>query len=110
MPGHNEVIGIRNGENSAEKTEEFAKADTFDLFVATAQAIRKDMESGGKFEFITQLDKVAANGDLDAMTALLKKSGSVSAMKMQDKVVKLIFNKIGHHVSKHLLTVSLLFL
>src|ERR1700722_10059082 len=78
----------------AEKSEEFAKADTFDLFLATAQAIRKDMESGGKFEFITQSDKVAASGDLDAMTALLRKSGSVSTMKMQDKVT--LFNLQEH--------------
>ena len=78
----------------AEKTEDFAKADTFDLFVATAQTIRKDMESGGKFQFITPADKLAASGDLDSMTALLKKSGSVSMMNMQDKVT--LFNVQEH--------------
>src|ERR1700722_5465242 len=78
----------------AEKSEEFAKADTFDLFLATAQAIRRDMESGGKFEFITQSDKVAAKGDLAASTTPLKKSGSVSTMKMQDKVT--LFNVQEH--------------
>ena len=78
----------------AEKSEEFAKADTFDLFLVTAQTIRKDMENGGKFEFITPSDKLAASGDLDAMTALLKKSRSVSTMNMQDKLT--LFNLQEH--------------
>ena len=78
----------------AERVQEFVKADTFELFLSTAQAVKKDMESGGKFEFMTQSEKAAAADDLDAMTALFKKYGSVSAMKMQDKVT--LFNLQEH--------------
>ena len=79
---------------AAEKIEAFVKADTYELFVPTVQAVKKEMESGGKFEFIAQADKTAAIDDLDAMTALLKKYGSVSAMKMQEKVS--LFNLQEH--------------
>jgi hypothetical protein len=78
----------------AEKTKEFAKADTAELFAATEASIRKDMEKDGRFEFITPAEKAAANHDLDTMMDLLKKAGSVSVMSMQDKVA--LFNTQEH--------------
>ena len=78
----------------AEKTKEFAKADTAELFAVTASSIRKDMEKDGRFEFVTPTEKAAANRDIDVMMGLLEKAGAVSEMSMQDKVA--LFNAQEH--------------
>jgi hypothetical protein len=77
-----------------EKTKEFAKANTAELFAATAVSIRRDMDKDGRFEFIKPAEKEAASRDLDMMTSLLNKAGSVAAMTMQDKVT--LFNTQEH--------------
>ena len=99
---------LRNSENINEKTfvlliciviipsvlaEEFAKADTAELFAAKAESIREDM-SGWPIRIYDTTEKAAANQDLETMTGLLKKAGSVSAMSMQDKVA--LFNTQEH--------------
>jgi|GEM_PF-3443115 len=70
------------------------KAETGEAFAQTAAAVRGEMAQGGRYEFITNDEKAKANADLDAMTALFQKSGSVAAMSQPDKVQ--LFNTQEH--------------
>jgi hypothetical protein len=61
-------------------------ADTLEKFQVVAADVRADMGVGGRYEFIHADEKVKVDSDLDAMAAMLQKSGSVSAMSQPDKV------------------------
>ena len=74
----------------ADKVEQHVTADTPDKFAATAAEVRQEMASGGRYEFISPAEKVKANADIDEMTAMLQKSGSVAAMTQVEKVA--LFN------------------
>ncbi|MBS0582469.1 MAG: hypothetical protein JSS42_05135 [Proteobacteria bacterium] len=69
-------------------------ADTPEKFAETAAQIRKEMGSGGRYEFIRPDDKAKADADLDTMAAMLQKAGSVSAMSQGDQVQ--LFNTQEH--------------
>ncbi|MEP6484644.1 MAG: hypothetical protein ABJB01_09345 [Rudaea sp.] len=69
-------------------------SDTPDKFASTIEQIRHDMQSGGRYEYARPDEKANVNADLDAMAAMLQKSGSVSAMSQQEKVQ--LFNKQEH--------------
>jgi hypothetical protein len=55
-------------------------ADTAENFAHTAVQIRKEMNGGGRYEFIGPEDRGKANADLDALAAMLQKSGPVVTM------------------------------
>jgi hypothetical protein len=76
------------------KTGKFVVADTAQKFADTATDIRKQMEPGGRFEFIKPGDKEVVNSDLDRMAAMLQKSGSVAAMSADDRIK--LFNVQEH--------------
>jgi hypothetical protein len=78
----------------AEKANNFTPADTSESFALVVTSVRTQMESGGRFEFITPVQKAAANRDLDGMAAMLQKSGSVAAMGEREKVA--LFNLQEH--------------
>lgn len=78
----------------ADVNEKPVAADTSDKFEALAAAIRIQMDTGGRYEFISITDRASTNADLDRMSALLKKSGSVAEMKDQDRVQ--LFNLQEH--------------
>jgi hypothetical protein len=65
------------------------KADTAEKFAAVASEVRGDMEPNGRYEFISPDGRTRVESDLDAMTALLQKSHSVSEMAPADKVTLL---------------------
>ncbi len=69
-------------------------ADTPEKFTQTAEQVRKEMGAGGRYEFIRPDDKTKVNADLDSMAAMLQKSGSVGAMKEDEKVQ--LFNTQEH--------------
>jgi ABC-type metal ion transport system substrate-binding protein len=75
-----------SGAFAEDKAKPIVVASTAQAFAQTETQIRQQMESGGRFEFIKPTDKVTANSDLDAMMAMLQKSGSVDAMNAGDKV------------------------
>jgi hypothetical protein len=70
------------------------KAETGEAFAKTAASVRSEMTEGGRYEFITNDEKAKVNADLDAMTAMLQKSGSVAAMSQPEKVQ--LFNTQEH--------------
>lgn len=69
-------------------------ADTPDKFSQMIVALHHEMDTGGRYEFITPEEKGKVDADLNTMTALLQKSGSVDAMSQTDKVR--LFNTQEH--------------
>ena len=69
-------------------------ADTPEKFAQTAEQVRKEMSTGGRYEFINPGDKAKAEADMDSMSSLLQKSGSVAAMNQDQKVQ--LFNTQEH--------------
>lgn len=61
-------------------------ADTPEKFAGVAAQIRKEMDAGGRYEFIHTEDKAKADADLDSIAALLQKAGSVSAMPQDERL------------------------
>src|ERR1700759_5248950 len=61
-------------------------ADTPQKFAETVTALQEEMSAGGRYEFIRPDDKAKVEADLNTMTALLLKAGSVTAMTQVDKV------------------------
>ncbi|HEX7915946.1 hypothetical protein [Rudaea sp.] len=69
-------------------------ADTPEKFADTATLIHREMGVGGRYEFIRADDKARAEADLDTMTAMIGKAGSVAAMSKEDQVR--LFNTQEH--------------
>lgn len=63
---------------------------TFQLQV---DAVHKEMEKGGRFEFIKDDDRAAVEDGLKFMHELIEQNGTVAAMKEDDKI--LLFNRQG---------------
>jgi hypothetical protein len=80
----------------AEDNKKIIVADNAQSFTDASANIRKQMDAGGRFEFIKPGDKAQVNADLDNMSAMLQKSGSVSALAPNDRV-KLL--NIQEHVN-----------
>jgi len=69
-------------------------ADTAQKFNDVAAAVRKEMQAGGRYEFIRADEKAKAETDLETMGAMLQKSGSASAMSEADQLK--LFNTQEH--------------
>jgi len=69
-------------------------ADTLETFQAVATDVRDDMNTGGRYEYISADNKAQAENDLNAMAAMLQKSGSVASMTQPEKVK--LFNTQEH--------------
>lgn len=69
-------------------------ADTPEKFAQTADQVRKEMSTGGRYEFISPSDKAKAEADMESMASMLQKSGSVAAMNQDQKVQ--LFNAQEH--------------
>jgi hypothetical protein len=66
--------------------EKQVNAETKEKFVDIAQNVRKEMEQGGKYEFVPAPERVKIEKSLDEMTALFDQYGSVSAMNQDTKI------------------------
>ena len=69
-------------------------ADTPEKFAQTAEQIRAQMGTGGRYEFINPGDKGKVETDLNSIGAMLQKSGGVATMSQEDKVR--LFNTQEH--------------
>jgi hypothetical protein len=61
-------------------------ADTSESFAVVAAAVRSEMKPDGRYEFISRSARQQVDNDLDAMAALLEKSGMVASMDDEDKI------------------------
>jgi len=68
-------------------------ADSLDKFQAVAAEIRKDMDAGGRYEYITPDNKAKVESDLTTMTQMLQK-GSVNALSETERLK--LFNTQEH--------------
>jgi hypothetical protein len=61
-------------------------ADTPATFAEQSQRIREDMQTGGRYEYITATDKRSVDRLLEQMAALLDRAGSVDAMNHDTRI------------------------
>jgi hypothetical protein len=57
-----------------------------DAFAAQAEHVRKEMEKGGRYEFIKDDDRAAIEDGLNFMRELITANGTVAAMKEDDRI------------------------
>jgi hypothetical protein len=69
-----------------EKYREIVNADTPDKFEQITFHVRKEMEAGGRYEFVKPDERTTIERKLVEMEALFKRSGSVAAMNEGDKI------------------------
>jgi len=82
-------------DGKSDAREQRVRADTAESFAATAAEVRRQMSaSGGRYEFIRPEEKGNVNADLDSMSAMFQKFGSVAAMNQPEKVQ--LFNTQEH--------------
>jgi hypothetical protein len=81
-------------DDSGKVIQKRVNADTPSAFAEVAAAVRNEMGTGGRYEFISPDEKAKANADLDAMAGMLQKYGSVAAMRQDERVV--LFNTQEH--------------
>jgi hypothetical protein len=62
------------------------KADTKDQFAEVAGHVREQMQSGGRFEFLTEDERTSVNRGLGDMQGLFDKFGSVDTMDAKSKI------------------------
>lgn len=70
-------------ENYHEKT---FNADTPEKFHAVAEDVRKEMEPGGRYEYVKAKERVTIEQSLADMEALFTATGGIEHMKQDDKV------------------------
>jgi hypothetical protein len=68
--------------------EKQVNAETKDKFVEVTQNVRREMDPGGKYEFVQPKERVQIDRSFEEMTKLFDEYGSVPAMT-QDAKVKL---------------------
>lgn len=61
-------------------------ADTPEKFSEQTQRIHEDMQTGGRYEYISASDKRSVDRLLEQMTALLERAGSVDAMNHDTRI------------------------
>lgn len=62
------------------------RADTKTRFEAVAAAVRKEMSPGGRFEFVSRLERDTVNRRLADMQTLFSQFGAVAKMDADSKV------------------------
>jgi hypothetical protein len=66
------------------------KADTREAFETLAADVRKDMEHGGKYEYVKPSEKKTIDAKLTEMDELFEKTGTVANMTQDQKIA--LFN------------------
>ncbi len=72
---------------AADKPEPAVNADTNDAFQAVSAWVRKEMEPGGRYSYVSKSERSRVDQRLDEMGALLEKNGAVANMSDADKTV-----------------------
>src|SRR5579863_1573127 len=81
-------------DSDAKVKENPVAANTPEKFAQTAEQVRAEMSTGGRYEFINPGDKGKVETDLNSIGAMLQKSGGVATMSQEDKVR--LFNTQEH--------------
>jgi hypothetical protein len=66
--------------------EKHINADTRDKFEAVAADVRNEMQSGGRYEYVTADERKTIDTKLTEISALFDKNGSVADMSQDTKV------------------------
>ena len=83
--------GVAGGVAAKEHYREGSvKADTKEAFETLASSVRKEMEDGGKYEYVKPDERKKIDDALAKMTELFEQSGAVANMKEEQKIA--LFN------------------
>ena len=66
--------------------EKAFNAETAEKFQATAESVRREMDAGGRYQYVKPDERKTVDRALAEMQALFAQSGSVEAMNQGDKV------------------------
>lgn len=66
------------------------KADTKEAFETVSESVRKEMTTGGKYQYVKPAEQKTIEKKLDEMEALFQQAGSVANMKEDQKIA--LFN------------------
>lgn len=66
--------------------EKAFNAETAEKFQATAESVRREMDAGGRYQYVKPDERKTVDRALADMQALFAQSGSVEAMNQGDKV------------------------
>ncbi|HET7923646.1 MAG TPA: hypothetical protein VFL30_02045 [Rhodanobacteraceae bacterium] len=66
--------------------EKRVNADTKEAFADVSQSVRREMDHGGKYEFVPPDERAKIDKNFDDMTKLFDQYGTVSAMNQDAKV------------------------
>ncbi len=82
------VLAVAANPAAAKETyhEQTFNADTREKFQAVADDVRKEMEPGGRYEYVKPRERTQIEQSLAEMDALLEANGGVEHMKQDDKV------------------------
>jgi hypothetical protein len=76
--------------SAKENYHEVVKADSADSFSQVSSLVRKDMEPGGRYEFVKPDERSTIDKKFEAMASLFQEKGSVDKMTQSEKVA--LFN------------------
>jgi hypothetical protein len=82
------------GENKSKVWDRPVDVDTRDGFAITARQVRENMKAGGRYEFVRTNERKKIEKDLDTISGLLLKAGSVAAMSQPESAS--LFNAQEH--------------
>lgn len=79
---------------ASDKVEKRVAADNPEQFAQAAQAVRAEMRTGGRYEFINAADRAKVETDFSVMGEIMLKAPSVAALSQQDQLK--LFNTQEH--------------
>jgi hypothetical protein len=74
-----------NAAAAADKPSPAVNADTKESFATVSGWVQKEMQSGGRYEHVTDSERSTVEAKLASMSALLDKKGSVAQMNDAEK-------------------------
>jgi hypothetical protein len=70
---------------ATEKADPAVNASSKEAFETVSTWVRKQMDAGGRYSYVTAAERGTVNAELDGMGRLLQQHGDVSHMSDQDK-------------------------
>ena len=77
--------------SAAEKIAPAVNASTQDAFITVSTWVRGQMENGGRYSFVTPVERNTVIADLDLMGKMMAANGSVDKMSQDEKTA--MFNR-----------------
>lgn len=80
------ALVMAGGAALADEPKQIVKADNAQDFAVVVAAVRQEMQTGGRYEFVPEAERGTIDTRLADMSALFDKRGTVDAMTADEKV------------------------